>query len=414
MQQETRIQQRIPGLSIVGLGCSSFSNFFEDDDDDDDDRADDEDLLTVENITPTHPRVQEWIDTIQYAIRDAGITLLDTAPWYGHGTSEIVVGYALQRLTEKDDVPRETILVNTKIGRYEADPLHQFDFTAATTLHSIQRSLRRLGTNYIDVLQLHDPEFAPNLEMLLSETIPAMRQAQSKGWCLRLGMTGYPLEVQHQILCQSMEKFGTNIWDQALVYSHFNLHDTSLVDSKWFRQQSLSFADYCRDNCITLITAAPLSMGLLTQLGPPLWHPAGEELQVACRHAAQICASHLVDLAHLALLFALSEPCLPCTILGMKSVAQVRTVQDVAARVTQATDTTSQSTILDQILTQSEKAAYKLLRDREHGPFANVWKTGMYQWDGVQAANAFWKLLGVDQESWHAKGPITDNDGNFS
>ena len=115
MQQETRIQQRIPGLSIVGLGCSSFSNFFEDDDDDDDDRADDEDLLTVENITPTHPRVQEWIDTIQYAIRDAGITLLDTAPWYGHGTSEIVVGYALQRLTEKDDVPRETILVNTKI-----------------------------------------------------------------------------------------------------------------------------------------------------------------------------------------------------------------------------------------------------------------------------------------------------------
>jgi aryl-alcohol dehydrogenase-like predicted oxidoreductase len=88
--------------------------------------------------------------------------LLDTAPWYGHGTSEIVVGYALDTiLTNYEGVdavhahsmqalvtaggeknfstpikrartgflPRSSVILNTKVGRYEADPLRQFDFS---------------------------------------------------------------------------------------------------------------------------------------------------------------------------------------------------------------------------------------------------------------------------------------------
>jgi diketogulonate reductase-like aldo/keto reductase len=205
-------------VSIVGLGCSSFSTFFWS-------RKErlaamtttaaepfDNDGWTVQSLQRSHPRVQEWIRTIRYAIEIAGITLLDTAPWYGHGTSEVVVGWALDEVLvpaidqsgkesaspggSKDSagvINRGDIIVNTKIGRYEAHPPHrQFDFTRSTTLHSVQRSLQRMPSiGYIDVLQLHDPEFATSLDdLLLKETIPAMIECQKKGYCRALGMTG--------------------------------------------------------------------------------------------------------------------------------------------------------------------------------------------------------------------------------
>eukprot|EP00804_Cyclotella_cryptica_P007411 CCRYP_002619-RA/>CCRYP_002619-RA protein AED:0.26 eAED:0.26 QI:185/1/1/1/1/0.66/3/1686/543 len=147
-----------PCLPMIGLGCSSFSTFFSSADGDDDDDAD----LTVETITRDIPVVQGWIETIRHAVLDRGIFLLDTAPWYGHGTSEIVVGYALDTILINDEgfdaghdysdhvtvttgseekfskpkrrtrtglLPRSSVIVNTKVGRYEADPLRQFDFS---------------------------------------------------------------------------------------------------------------------------------------------------------------------------------------------------------------------------------------------------------------------------------------------
>ena len=57
------------------------------------------------------------------------MTLLDTAPWYGHGTSEVVVGWALQELLRDNQIQRNDLTINTKIGRYEADLTRQFDFS---------------------------------------------------------------------------------------------------------------------------------------------------------------------------------------------------------------------------------------------------------------------------------------------
>jgi aryl-alcohol dehydrogenase-like predicted oxidoreductase len=128
-----------PTLPIVGLGCSSFSTFFWTDED----HQAFSGGLTVESITKDHPRVQEWIETIRYAVLECGITLLDTAPWYGHGTSEVVIGLALEQHAELRN-RRADMTINTKVGRYEADPSKQFDFSHATTIQSIQRSLQRL------------------------------------------------------------------------------------------------------------------------------------------------------------------------------------------------------------------------------------------------------------------------------
>jgi L-galactose dehydrogenase len=441
------MHQRQPGISIVGLGCSSFSNFFDAGGDGDDASSSQEsenavlsakDPLSLSSL----PRVQGWIETVRYAVLEAGITVLDTAPWYGHGTSEIVVGLALQSIfgasdTRSDDgtnaspaIRRSDVIINTKVGRYEADPKHQFDFSREMTHRSIQRSLERLQVSYVDVLQLHDPEFAPSLDVLMEETIPALLEIQERGWCRTLGMTGYPLHVQRQILDRSFCAFQRNVWDQSLVYSHYNVHDTSLLypptsarrgqpnddnDESAMVDASSSFAAYCRRHHIRVVTAAPLSMGLLTTAGPPPWHPASDDLQTACRTAAQICDRHGVDVSELALLFALSHPAVPCTIVGMKSVQQVQAAVQAAARI--ASVSTSQGDdedasccddTLGRVLTESERDAYVALRDPVDGPFAHVWKDGTYQWDGVQCARDFWEhQVGIEQEPWHAAADET-------
>ena len=446
----------------VGLGCSSFSTFFWTEDElageiqnnnDNDNKTNQEEpatittttttTITAETLTRDHPKVQEWIETIHYAIQQCGITLLDTAPWYGHGTSEIVVGWALEELLllrssdgantdvindkindKVDDrvkttiIAREDLCINTKIGRYEADPTLQFDFSREATLESAKRSLRRLSSRcrYIDVLQLHDPEFSPTLDILLNETIPAMVECRANGWCKALGLTGYPLEVQYQILQHSLERYGreeaVRIWDQSLTYGHFNLHDSSLVHRR-VNSSCESFAECCHQNGMGLLAAAPLSMGLLTSSNNnntlPDWHPAnGSELARACREAAEICRRLDVDIATLALLYSMSHPGVPCTILGMKNVEQVKHAATVARRFAMVDWTIpelTQDLVLSFVLTVPESEAYRILRDRETGPFATVWKretaddydgdngvfAPKFQWDGIREAHEFWR-----------------------
>jgi L-galactose dehydrogenase len=369
---------------------------------------------------------------------------------HGHGVSETVVGWALDELWggsgsgsgdgDEDDlatsgkagtrraevaagiikneddnnnedkrfkgtrslIRRTDITINTKVGRYEADPLHMFDFTYQTTIESARRSLQRLHVTYVDVLQLHDPEFAPSLEILLDETIPALLHCRDEiGVCRAIGLTGYPLPVQDQILRASLDRFGANVWDHALTYAHYNLHDRSLVTSplftKWSCYSSGGDDDGNDDdddgpyNSMPILSAAPLSMGLLTQAGPPVWHPAPAALKEACRAAAQLCRLsrfHLdhveVDIAHLAIAYAVSQDeRIPCTILGMKSVKQVQDMQRFINR--------------RPVLTSAEQGLIDEILDPTNGPFAAAANDDgapiPCQWDGVEQAILFWQSL---------------------
>jgi L-galactose dehydrogenase len=404
--------ERLPAsVSIVGLGCSSFSTFFWTKDEHTSHTSkSSKDAWAVEGLQREHPRVQEWIQTITYAVTTAGVTLLDTAPWYGHGTSEVVIGWALQALANHSGFQREGLTINTKVGRYEAEPARQFDFSATATLASVQRSLARMQCEYIDVLQLHDPEFAPSLDILIHETIPAMLQCQEQGWCRALGMTGYPLHVQHQILERSLQAFGRNIWDVSLTYGHYNLHNSGLLDRP-ISTMHASFADYCAEHNMLLLAAAPLSMGLLTHReAPPAWHPASADLKVAGAQAAAICQEHGVDLATLALLFALSQPrSLPCTLLGMSTVQEVQTVHALAERFRRVTPDESPDEVLAHVLTANERLALDAIRNRTVGPFASLWKEdGSHRWDGLAEARLFWKQLAATHEAvdWQAEESI--------
>lgn len=91
--------------------------------------------------------VDEAIKTIHSAIK-SGINYIDTAPFYGQGRSEEVLGMALK------DVPRETYYIATKVGRYEKNFEKMIDFSAKKTRESVEKSLRLLGLDYVDIIQV--------------------------------------------------------------------------------------------------------------------------------------------------------------------------------------------------------------------------------------------------------------------
>ena len=116
------------------MGCSSFSTFFFTENELAEEQ---EQIITAETLKRDHPKVREWIDTIHYAIQRCGITLLDTAPWYGHGTSEIVVGWALEDLLgsssssssdddEKDSIDVSSIVYDGSVLKITRDDLCKY------------------------------------------------------------------------------------------------------------------------------------------------------------------------------------------------------------------------------------------------------------------------------------------------
>jgi hypothetical protein len=216
----------------------------------------------------------------------------------------------------------------------------------------------------------------------------------------------------------TFEKYGdTTVWDQALTYCHFNLHDQSLVQRRITNGSTInydSFASYCQQHNMGLLAAAPLSMGLLTHNAIAQWHPAlGTKLEEACHHARQICVDHEVDIATLALVFAMSHPQIPCTILGMKNVEQVNTAAALARRfhvVDYSRHALSQEDILKQVLTEAELQVYQILNDKKSGPFAELYReqsatsNPLYQWDGVEEAHKFWEGVdGAKCEDWQLR-----------
>src|SRR5271165_5401565 len=80
---------------------------------------------------------------------DEGINFFDSSPYYGITVAEERLGYALEG-------KRKSVILATKCGRYGFD---DFDFSAKRTLASVDESLKRLNTEYLDLLQVHDVEF---------------------------------------------------------------------------------------------------------------------------------------------------------------------------------------------------------------------------------------------------------------
>ncbi|GJM95669.1 hypothetical protein PR202_ga12439 [Eleusine coracana subsp. coracana] len=248
-------------------------------------------------------------DTARAAVRralDLGINFFDTSPYYGGTVSESVLGDCLRHAA----VPRDRIVVATKCGRYKEG----FDFSAERVTRSVDESLVRLGLDYVDILHCHDIEFT-NLDQIVNETIPALQKIKKSGKARFIGITGLPLNIYTYVL----DRVPPGSIDVILSYCHFGINDTSLID----------LLPYLKSKGIGVISASPLAMGLLTDNGPPEWHPAPEELKLACRAAADHCRKKGKSITKLAMQYSLMNNGISTVLVGMNSADQVE--ENVAA-----------------------------------------------------------------------------------
>ena len=230
----------------------------------------------------------EGIHTVHTAI-DLGLNFIDVSPYYGLTKAETVLGKALR------EVPRDNYYLATKVGRY-GDA--EFDFSAGRVRASVDESLARLQVDHIDLIQCHDIEFG-SLDQVIQETLPALREVRQQGKVRFIGITGLPLRI-FQYIAERAEV------DAILSYCRYSLNDTSLE----------TFLPFLQQENLGIISASPLSMGLLTERGAPAWHPAPTDIRTACAMAAIYCRARGIAIEQLALQFALANPAIHTTLVG--------------------------------------------------------------------------------------------------
>jgi aryl-alcohol dehydrogenase-like predicted oxidoreductase len=239
--------------------------------------------------------LQEAIRAVRVAL-DLGMNFIDTSPFYGRGMSECLLGVSLR------DVPRDRYYLGTKLGRY--DRTH-FDFSARRVAESVDVSLSRLGVEYLDIMLCHDIEFV-EMSQIVDETLPALRKIQKQGKVRFVGISGYPMNIFRYVLDRTQ-------LDVVLSYNHYTLQNTMLA----------GLVPYLKQKGVGIMNAAPFSARLLTNLPLPPWHKATAEVRAACRKAAEHCAAQGIDIAQLAVQFALADPDLATCIVGSASPENV-------------------------------------------------------------------------------------------
>jgi L-galactose dehydrogenase len=227
---------------------------------------------------------------------DRGISFFDVAPYYGLTLAEERLGAALEGR-------RQEAVLCTKCCRYDKD---DFDFSAERVARSINESLRRLRTDYLDLFIVHDIEFA-DVRQIVEETLPAMMRLKRSGKCRAIGISGYPL----RILRETAEAAPV---DFVLSYCRYNLLN---------REMDVELSPALQSRGIGLINASPFCMGLLTELGPPDWHPAPSEVKEAARRIVEACQRRGASVTDIALRFCLGHPYASSTLAGMASAEEV-------------------------------------------------------------------------------------------
>ena len=182
------------------------------------------------------PKKKEAISTIQKAF-ESGINLIDTAPVYGFGKSEEIVGKALKQYGK-----REQVVLATKVGlRWENGKIYR-DTRKKRILKEIDDSLKRLQVDYIDLYQIHWPDpLTP-----VSETAETMKELLDNGKIRAIGVSNYSID--------QMEAFRR----RAPLHSNqppFNIFEKDIENN---------VLQYCLSNKIATLGYGTLCRGLLS------------------------------------------------------------------------------------------------------------------------------------------------------
>jgi aryl-alcohol dehydrogenase-like predicted oxidoreductase len=263
-----------------------------------------------------------------HAALDAGITLLDTAPIYGFGHSEIVVGRAIRDRRDK-------VVLATKVGmvpnapggrlsfRSTAAGPHEFGHIAVNIYNhpdsvraEVEMSLKRLGTDRIDLIQTHWQEEETPLE----DTMGALMRLKEEGKVRAIGVCNATPEQMDRYrsvgpLDSDQEKY-------------------SMIDRAKMEGGQL---EYCRSNRIAVLAYSPLALGLLTgKVGPDREFPEGdlrrgkERFTVENRKRVKemldsfepLCEKHGCTLGQLVIAWTTHQPGLTHALVGARTPEQ--------------------------------------------------------------------------------------------
>ena len=208
-----------------------------------------------------------------------GVRAFDTSPYYG--PAEELLGQALDTPFVKDHFPRQDYFLMTKVGRISGA---EFDYSAAWVQQSIQRSLQRLKTEYLDVVYCHDVEHVSAEEVLIA--VKELRKIRDDtGHIKYVGISGYPVDTLCDLAEIILEKTGEPL-DAVMSYANFTLQNTRLSTVALPRLKAAGVD--------VVPNASILGMGLLRQKGVPIggqgdFHPSPKALRLAIQGASDFC-----------------------------------------------------------------------------------------------------------------------------
>ena len=247
----------------------------------------------------------EAIEAVHVAL-ECGINYFDVAPAYGGTVAETVLGKALR------GVRRDRYYLSTKVGKYTRPGTYgedTLDYSRTRIRKSIDESAQRLGTDYFDLIHIHDIEYQrrQHAEWALAEGYESVLELKREGRIGAVSFGIYPIDLWMRI-------FSSLDVDAGLVHNHYCLNDTRMMEL-------LPVAESKR---IGIINGSPFGSGLLTDRGPAAWHPASSGDRAVFKAAADFCRKQGTSIAKVALQFASQNPRLPTTLFSSASPESVR------------------------------------------------------------------------------------------
>mgnify|MGYP000651644164 CR=1 FL=1 len=258
------------------------------------------------------------IQTIHKAL-DHGITLIDTAPVYGYGTSEEFIGKALQQY---DDKTRSEIYLATKVGLNWDDGLFR-DSRRDRIMQEIEDSLERLQTDYIDLYQIHWPD--PHVP--IKEAAETLNELYEEGVIKSIGVSNYSPE--------QMDEF----------QQHAPLHSVQPPYNLFERDIEKNLIPYASENNITTLLYSSICRGLLTGKMTPDYTFPEDDIRNSDPKFQQPRFSQYLDaveqldhftrekydkrVIHLALRWVLDQPGADIALWGARNPGQLDPIEEV-------------------------------------------------------------------------------------
>ena len=239
---------------------------------------------------------------------EGGINFFDTANVYSDGTSEEIVGRALRDFARRDEV-----VIATKVhGRMRPGP-NGAGLSRRAILGEIDASLRRLGTDYVDLYQIHRYDEGTPLE----ETLEALHDVVKAGKARYIGASS----MYAWQFARALALAERNGWTRFVSMQNY----VNLL----YREEEREMLPLCEEEGIGVIPWSPLARGRLArdwddtsarsetdEFGKTLYADSADADKSVVRRVAEIAAGHGLPRAQIALAWLLAKPGITAPIVG--------------------------------------------------------------------------------------------------